>query len=95
MSWFPSTTPMIMSILVGLCDALRTGDSIGLPLDVFNIPHYIPPHPELEYAIPLNATADAIRELVTIQEKMKDEISFNIVTEVISSSPSSLRTVLT
>jgi L-gulonolactone oxidase len=81
-SWFPSITPITMSALVGPCNALRTGDSIGLPMEVFNVPHYLPPHPELEYAIPLNATVNAILELIAIQEELKHEISFNLITEI-------------
>jgi hypothetical protein len=63
-------------------------------MEVFNVPHYLPPHPELEYAIPLNATVNAILELIAIQEELKHEISFNLITEVISSSPNSLRALV-
>lgn len=82
LSWFPSLTGTIISIFVEVGNGLRTGDSVGSPLEVFNIPHYIPPHAELEYGIPFNATADVIRGLVDIQGEMRDEISFSLVTEV-------------
>jgi L-gulonolactone oxidase len=77
-SWFQFIIPLINRFCVAVGFTAR--ERIGFANEILHIPHRIPPHPELEYAIPRSKAKQALKEIMRIIET--NSLTINFIVEI-------------